>query len=82
MNNFGLDHRVSLDDGSRMLNAREHAAELRDARRTAGHPGLGRDDQHEEPCNERRRHSLALTVIRLFAEFRHRPRIASSDPCS
>lgn len=80
MNNFGLDHRVSLDDGSRMLQAREHAAELRVARGTANRPGLGRKSEAEEPCNERRRHALALAVSRLFANLRRR-RIAPSDPC-
>lgn len=80
MNNFGLDHRVSLDDGSRMLQAREHAAELRVARGTPNRPDLGRGSDADEPCNDRRRHALALAVSRLFANLR-RQRITRSDPC-
>ena len=76
-NSFGLDERT------RMLVAREHAAELRESWRAANSPRRVREDELQQPCSERRRdQSLALVLARLFSGLRRRTRIDVADPCS
>lgn len=74
-NTFGFDERT------RLLIAREHEAELREAWRMANGTSRRPEPEPEEPCSERREHALALSVARLFAGLRRRPRIAVADPC-
>jgi hypothetical protein len=76
MNNLGFDHHAEL------FLARAHAAELRDAWRSANGPSLGRGDEPEEPCSERQDHTLALVVARLITGLSRERRVAAAEPCS